>query len=500
MHKIINLFRNNFVWQASLLIFATVVSYGLLINNYNLWMDEIYSVLMAKDNFSDMWGLLYNEDSKPPLYYLYLKVILKIFPHQYEIWAAHFSSAVLLIAAQIFAATVVKKDYGEKVSLWLIILLAIIPYSLWLALEVRTYMLSSLLLLISAVYGLRLLNTPHYSDFIKFGIFSLLALYSHYYCALWLMFFYIGLLYCLIKTGKFKKSGIRLILTALTVGIFFIPWLYVPLHSGHNISRYWYVTLDFVRFSWQFFTNPMQPEIFQSIFFIATTFATSVFSFILLLGMFDLKKNQRRQQFWLVFGSFAATYILLLVLSYTIRPMVTARYLKIYALILYFAAAIVISEHKNIQKAFGVVALIGFIFTWVDIHATAFDKEYQNAVSDIRQYIPKSTPLLVFDNSNLFCEYYLPEYTCLLITNGVGEILRKPNVLKNISAYNTSTDNGIFGISIFNKVDSVTNCRIYNSTYRFDQSVKLCYYRNEVAKDLIEKSLKSLSYHRANKS
>jgi len=493
MLKLIKLLEENFQWKATILIVATAVSYAFLINNFNLWLDEIYSVLMAKDSFSDMWVLLSSEDSKPPLYYLYLKVILKLFPSQYEIWTAHFSSAILLIGAQIFAATVIKKDFGEKVALWLMFLLATVPYSLWLALEVRTYMLSSFLLLIAAGYGIRLLKSPRRADFIKFAVISILSLYSHYYCALWLMFFYAGLLYCLLKNKTFKKNGKAFIVTAIIVAVCFLPWLCIPLGTGQTISQFWYVNLDFVNFSWQFFTNPLQPEILQSVFFIATTFATSVFSFILLLGIFGLKKD-KKQQFWLIFGSFIATYGLLLILSYTVRPMVTARYLKIYSLILYFAVSLVISEHKNIQKAFIVVALIGFIFTWIDIRAVSFNKGYQAAVSDIRRFITTDKPLLAFDNSNLFCEYYLPEYDCLLITDNKGEILRRPKVLKNIGLYEKQLHADVFSISIFSPGKKSDDCLVYDSIYRNGQDVKLCRYSISEATKILKSSAESLKW------
>lgn len=79
-------FIKSFNGQAVLLVLATAVVYGLCINNLNLWSDEIYSVLMAKDSLLEMWRLLITEDSKPPLYYLYLKGIMALFPQAYEIW------------------------------------------------------------------------------------------------------------------------------------------------------------------------------------------------------------------------------------------------------------------------------------------------------------------------------------------------------------------------------------------------------------------------------
>lgn len=135
--------RHSFTGKSCLLIGITAVLYGLLINNLNLWTDEIYSILMAKDSLGDMFHLLLTEDSKPPLYYLYLKGILALFPNEYEIWGAHFASYILLLAAQLFAVTEVRKDYGDRTALWLTALMLLMPQSLWLAFEVRTYMLSA---------------------------------------------------------------------------------------------------------------------------------------------------------------------------------------------------------------------------------------------------------------------------------------------------------------------------------------------------------------------
>ena len=71
MKKVFDFVYHNFMAKSILLVAITAISYGFLINNLNLWSDELYSVLMAKDSFSDMFELLTTEDSKPPLYYVY---------------------------------------------------------------------------------------------------------------------------------------------------------------------------------------------------------------------------------------------------------------------------------------------------------------------------------------------------------------------------------------------------------------------------------------------
>lgn len=492
MKNILKTLSESYRLQVFLLVFLTAVGYIFLINNINLWSDEIYSVLMAKDSFSDMWLLLTTEDSKPPLYYLYLKLFLTISPQDYEIWVAHFASYVILIASQIFVATAVKKDFGKKIAIWLIFLIAVMPHSLWLAFEVRTYMLSSFLLLVCLIYGLRLTRTPKQNDFVKFEICSILALYTHYYCAIFLMFLYMCILISLIKYKTFSIYGKKFLLTSFVVGIFFAPWLMVPLSTAESISKNWYVTMEFVKFSYNFFTDPLNPDMLQSRYFIVTLFEAQVFTFIVLFGLFNIKKESLlcKRLFIYSLACFLLSYLLLLVLSVSIRPMVTSRYLKIFSLIWYLAGAIILANNKNIQKAFIVVSLIGFIFTYIDIRAISFDMGYKKAIADIYKNVPRNKTLLVLDNSNLFCEYYLPDYKCILQVGEKGEILRKHKVMRNINLYKKPIDNVMFSVSIFYKPD--VECIDYKSDYRFGQNVHICKYDNHKAQQLIDDSIKFL--------
>ncbi len=489
MKKVFDFVYHNFMAKSVLLIVITAISYGFLINNLNLWSDELYSVLMAKDSFSDMWELLTTEDSKPPLYYVYLKAIIALFPQKYEIFGAHFGSYLTLLFAEIFTITAIKKDYGEKVSLWLLVILMLHPISLWLAFEVRTYGLSSFLLLVCLVYGLRLTREPKNIDYIKFGLASLLSLYSHYYAAIWLMFLYASILCILVYDKTFSKFGKKFLLTSFVVALLFLPWIFVPLNTANEISNDWYVNMEFVKFSIRYFTSPLQPDIFQSIFFVATDFCATIFSFIVLSGIFNTKlfSHRLRRTFIVAFTTFFLSYILLIILSYAIRPMVTARYLKIFSLIWYFAGAIVISYLNNIKKAFLLVLIVGFSFTYCDMKAVFFDKEYKNVAEDINKYVSPNVTILTLDNSNLFCEYYLPNHQCILAVGARGEILRKPTLLRNIDLYYKEPNDIVLVLSIYDSVGG--DCKDYNSIYRTGNTVSLCKIPKAKAKKLIKDSL-----------
>ena len=492
MNNFFSILKENYKLKSFLLVFITAILYGSLINNLNLWIDEIYSVLMAKDSFSDMWSLLTTEDSKPPLYYLYLKLFLSITPQQYEIWVAHFASFVILIVSQIFVAIAVKRDYGDNTALWMMFLIAVMPQSLWLAFEVRTYMLSSFLLLVCLIYGLRLTRSPKTIDFVKFGICSVLALYTHYYCAIFLMFLCLGILITIIKQKSFHKDIKYFLLTCLTIGILFAPWLFVPLSTASSISKNWYVHMDFVKNSIDFFINPLSPDIFQSSYIKATKLISCIYLFVVILGIFNVKKENlsSNRLFLFCLSTFLLSYILFIVLSISIRPMVTCRYLKIFSLVWYMAGACVLVNNKHIQKAFVLIAMIGFLFTYLDIKEISFNKGYQNSIEAIRKNVPQSSKLLAFDNSNLFCEYYLPDYKCILQVGDKGEILRKKSLMNDIDLYKQDIDHTVFSISIFYKPNA--ECIKFNSDYRYGQNVHICKFDKTSAQEVIDKSLKVL--------
>ena len=477
--------------KAGLLIALTALSYGLLINNINLWTDEIYSVLMANDSLKDMFYLLSTEDSKPPLYYLYLKCVLFFFPKNYEIFGAHFASYILLLGAQFFAATAIRHDYGDKVALWMIVLILLMPHSLWLAFEARTYMLSALLMLMALIYGLRLLYTPLTFDFFKFALSSLAALYSHYYCALWLLFLYLFLFVGLIRKRNslvFKKFlGV-----AFSVALLFAPWLYIPFHTAAHISKDWYVTADFVKMSSQFFTNPISGDMVLSFLFPLNVLAVSALSFINFCGVFSLNKSSAKLYilFRYAFFTLIATYLCLLLLSTFVRPLVTSRYMLIFSLFWFLSAAVVLASFPFFQKGFLFLALIGFGIAYNDTRLSSFDKGYFYLAQDIKQFVPDDQTILALDNNNLFCEYYLPQYTCLAIVGEKGEILRLPSVLKNIQLYSDDLPPVVFTLSSYKQLAKNHECLNYKTTYRISHGTDLCKITRDEALPLLHNSLK----------
>lgn len=161
--------------------------------------------------------------------------------------------------------------------------------------------------------------------------------------------------------------------------------------------------------------------------FIATTLAATSLTFIVICGVTDVaggkmtKPDSNSKLLTTTAGTVLATYLLLILLSVTVRPMVTTRYMYIFSLIWYAAGAAVLAKSSFLPRGFIIIALLGFAGTYGDFKAAFFDRGFYNLAHDIKAFVPKDKPILAFDNNNLFCEYYLPEHTCLAIVGATGK-------------------------------------------------------------------------------
>lgn len=283
--------------------------------------------------------------------------------------------------------------------------------------------------------------------------------------------------------------------TAGAAALLFAPWLAVPLSTGGEISRNWYVTMDFVRVSAQFFTTPPAAEIWQSPFFIATTLAATSLTFIVICGVTDVaggkmtKPDSNSKLLTTTAGTVLATYLLLILLSVTVRPMVTTRYMYIFSLIWYAAGAAVLAKSSFLPRGFIIIALLGFAGTYGDFKAAFFDRGFYNLAHDIKAFVPKDKPILAFDNNNLFCEYYLPEHTCLAIVGADGEILRRPSVMKNIALYGKEPGEVTFTLSSYGQMRNNKDCLNYKSAYRISHGTGLCKLDAAHVRQLLKESL-----------
>lgn len=219
-----------------LVIICAIATYSLIIiHNTVYWFDESYSVSLIQHSFTEIWAIT-AQDVHPPLYYYMLKVFGSCTSHtmlNYRIL-----SLVGVCAIFILGLFPVKKYFGEKASLFFILLVAIMPVTQYLASDIRMYSW-----LMFFVTWTSLNAYAVYKGDSKFRYFLLLisaicAAYIHYY----------GLMSCCIiffilflhkKISKKKSIGV----IAITILFLFsyIFWIENMIQQINTVNNHFWI-------------------------------------------------------------------------------------------------------------------------------------------------------------------------------------------------------------------------------------------------------------------
>ena len=151
--------------------------------------------------------------------------------------------------------------------------------------------------------------------------------------------------------------------------------------------------------------------------------------------------------------------------------------------------SVTIAFTNGTREIFLFLAFMGFFVTYGDIRAASFDKGFSALVHDIKLFVPTNMPILTLDNNNLFCEYYLPEYTCLALVDETGEILRIPSILKNIERYYEPLPPVVYALESYKQLTKSNECINFQTYYRKSYGTDVCKLKAQDAVILLQKSL-----------
>lgn len=195
----------------------------------SLWYDETVSLLLARDDISELIRHTAG-DIHPPLYYL-----LVHFWGQLAGWS-EFSAAFLSVWFGVLLIALVYRVTREWVPApavaWLAaFFVAVSPYNIWYSQEVRMYTIGATLGLLSVYFLRRMLaHSKIFSrDFFAYAIFTALGFYTLYYFVFLMVFEWLWMATQLWRKRTRLPVAFRLLLTfglsQLALAILYLPWL-----------------------------------------------------------------------------------------------------------------------------------------------------------------------------------------------------------------------------------------------------------------------------------
>ena len=219
-------------WVYSAVLFA--LNFIRIFDNC-FWGDEGFTIDLAQKSIP---GIISGTaaDVHPPLYYLLVKIAYEIFGKQG--WVFHLVSLIPCVVIIIFSMTTIWKKFGGSASVILITLACLSANAVRNNVEVRMYSWGALFVLLSfySLYGI--LEKNRVKDYLLFGLFSLAAAYTHYYCLISVAFFYLVLLVRALVSRKenLKKTLITCVLTVIG----YLPWFFIMLRTlTAKTESYW---------------------------------------------------------------------------------------------------------------------------------------------------------------------------------------------------------------------------------------------------------------------
>lgn len=122
-----------------------LMSYVRVFDN-TFWGDEAYTIRLSQMNFLEMVRNTAN-DVHPPLYYLCVQMICKIFGHNNISY--HLASIIPYGLLMIFSLRTIKKNFGTEASMIMMTMISIMDNAIVYNLEARMYSLGAMFLVFS---------------------------------------------------------------------------------------------------------------------------------------------------------------------------------------------------------------------------------------------------------------------------------------------------------------------------------------------------------------
>ena len=216
-----------FLSQAFLVIFVILILFLKFykVDARSLSLDELYSTVAAlqPDNhvFFENWV---SYDTNPPLYYIILRIWLKLVPAT-EVWIRSLSAIMVSIAIYFFI-TGIRKRFHKQEWFYLLLLMGCSYGFLFFAQEARAYGFLLFFTCMQILYFIDLLKIGNPSKYLKplfyFTLFSILSSYTHYSGIVFSLILFFTLLLVEIKSRSKLWQIFAAILTCLIAGLFWL--------------------------------------------------------------------------------------------------------------------------------------------------------------------------------------------------------------------------------------------------------------------------------------
>ena len=174
--KFTKLKSKDLVFYSLMILYSICLVY--LCSKINIWEDEAYSLNTTSKNLIGVISESYHFEGQPPLYFVIL-ALWRLLNH--GIFFARLLSILFVGLAAFIFHRLVRLVSGSDISMWLVVIFLLNPFTVWAALEIRAYALLIFLSTISIYFFIRYIMEDKKSGLYYFLVLCLLGIYTQYF-------------------------------------------------------------------------------------------------------------------------------------------------------------------------------------------------------------------------------------------------------------------------------------------------------------------------------
>ena len=220
-----------------ILISLTIVGGFLRFYNlgYNsLWLDEASTLTMSKSGFLEIWSTSLSGDFHPPLFHWIEHLMLAF--GQSEVVLRFIPAFLGTLTIPVFY--LIGKEFRDKnVGLICAALLTVSYFGIFYSQEAYSYSMVLFVFSLALLFYFRALRTDETTQWLLFGIFSALAVWTHYYVLIALFVIYLHALVTLReKLKKDVREGKKILVALGSMTVLILPLLFIILGRYHTLT------------------------------------------------------------------------------------------------------------------------------------------------------------------------------------------------------------------------------------------------------------------------
>jgi uncharacterized membrane protein len=301
-------------------VFAAVF-YLFKLGFSDLWSDEIYTKSMLEGSLPDFYAKFKN-DLHPPLYYLGLKLFTALFG--LSAVSLRLFSVLGVLSTLLLGYFAGQRVFGKQGALYFCLMLISVPMLAAYSHQARMYTWAAFSVTGVFIYSYLFMKTGKNRDLVLLFIFTLMAVYMHYYSMAAAFVANMFVFQYLIWTKN--KKWLPHLFSILAATVLFLPWLFMFLVQVKKVQHaFWAPEVSFSTIL-SCFTIPFTEQFWTTNYSNVLTILMYSLIVIAIFLSFTKSFSEYRLVLWLSLSIFLGTLLVVTIISLISQPILSNRY------------------------------------------------------------------------------------------------------------------------------------------------------------------------------